>query len=207
MSVWAILALWLAGTWFVGAVFAAGLLWEREHILQNPEMRQPWWWASYLFTAACWLVLWPLWGDSRPVLPQPPEPEEGYLGADSRFVYTPPEEVGSADWSIGPGLVFVPEPGPPRMVRTDLLYRGPEGSAGYGIVDTFDSLATPAPEGSICVVADEPGRLYGFVNGEWRVKIERDCPRCDTDNHTCHGCGTSLWHYAATCAECAREGS
>lgn len=66
MSAWVVVVLTLAGVWLVGAVFAAGLLWEREHLQDNADTRAPGWWFAYLVSALAWPVILPLWGSSRP---------------------------------------------------------------------------------------------------------------------------------------------
>lgn len=42
---------------------------------------------------------------------------------------------------------------------------------------------------------------------EWAYRplsetFDPNCPRCDTDNHRCPGCGTSTDHARHVCAEC-----
>lgn len=99
MSVWAVVVLWVVGVWLVGAVFTAGLLWEREHLLGNAETRAPGWWFAYLVTSLSWLVLLPLWGSSRPAL----SPAQHVQAAAEAGVQ---EGLRLAELKMGPGAVM-----------------------------------------------------------------------------------------------------
>lgn len=90
MSVWAVVVLWVVGVWLAGAVFTAGLLWEREHLQGNADVRAPGWWFAYLVSSLAWPVILPLWGSSRPALLPQPDNDDGYLGAVSQGEYIPP---------------------------------------------------------------------------------------------------------------------
>lgn len=89
MNVWAAAGLGALVVWCLGAMFTAGLLWEREHLVQNPEVGTVGWWGSYVLTAGLWPVVLPMWNGSRPASPPQPD-EDGYLGAVSQGVYIPP---------------------------------------------------------------------------------------------------------------------
>ena len=99
MSVWAVVVLGVVGMWLAGAVFTAGLLWEREHLMGNADTRSPGWWFAYVVSSLAWVVLLPLWGNSRPApsLAQPVEEDDGYLGAVSQGEYIPPRHYDFTD--------------------------------------------------------------------------------------------------------------
>lgn len=223
MSVWAVVVLWVVGVWLAGALFTAGLLWEREHLLENVDVGSWRWWGAYLFSSAWWLPVLVLWGISRPAPPQP-APGDGYLGAVSEGVYIPPMPEGwEGDWERGPGRVMqVPPSRPPtlldftereirempREVYNDLRFAGPEHTPGIRWADSWKTLRQQVSfEGSLAALADTPGKLYQFVGGEWRVRYDSACQRCQVDRHQCPGCGEPLAHWRGACGDCDKEGS
>lgn len=169
-------AWWAFGlVYLLFAVGCGGALWERERLLNAGGERGVKWWGALVLSSALWPVVGLLWGPSRPVPAQPPQARE-------------------EPWKRGPGVIAV-----------DLMYRGSITTPGTRMVLDYETLRTQgAPEGSVAMVTSE-NRLYTRYDGEWVVYRDPDCPRCDHDDHRCHGCGEPLPHALVVCRNCMKE--
>lgn len=83
----------VAVVWALGVGVAAGVLWERERLLNPDGAREVRWLGALVLCALLWPLVRVLWGPSRSSTPQPPP------GVDTEAEQLPP---------LGPGLVHVP---------------------------------------------------------------------------------------------------